>query len=116
MDIPEPIQNDLNKIGGIKTIIKCLPKNKNIEELTKIFHGLSDKYRLKILMVVNKQPVCVCVIKKILKISDSKLSYHLNILKCSGLVFSEQEGNWIIYHPTDLGKIISKFLIKNIGY
>jgi ArsR family transcriptional regulator len=114
MEIPEPIQNDLNKLGGINALIKSLPKTKTIENLTKIFHGLSDKYRLKILMIVYKQPVCVCVIKKILKISDSKLSYHLSTLKETGLVYSKQEGNWVVYYPTELGTVISKFLDKNI--
>jgi ArsR family transcriptional regulator len=114
MDIPEPIQNDLDKIGGINALIKSLPKSKTIEDLSKIFHGLSDKYRLKILMIVAIQPVCVCVIKRILKISDSKLSYHLSTLKDTGLVYSKQEGNWVVYYPTDSGKLILNFLNKNM--
>ncbi len=114
MVIPEPIKCDLDKIGGINGLVKSLPKNRKIEDISKIFQGLSDKFRLRILLIVNKQPVCVCIIKEILGISDSKLSYHLSTLKDSGLVYGEQHGNWIIYYPTELGVIISEFLQDNI--
>ncbi len=63
MEIPDPIKTDLEKIGGINSLIKSLPKSKKIENVSKIFHGLSDKFRLKILMTINKQPVCVQPIK-----------------------------------------------------
>ena len=81
MEIPEPIRCDLERIGGIDGLINSLPENEKIEYLSKIFHGLSDKFRLKILMIINTQPVCVCIIKEILGIADSKLSYHFSILK-----------------------------------
>ncbi len=113
MEIPDPIKLDLEKIGGINGLIKNLPKDNKIENLSKIFHGLSDKHRVKILMIVNKQPVCVCIMKEILNIADSKLSYHLSSLKEYGLIYGKQQGNWIIYYPTESGRIISN-LLKNI--
>ena len=39
-----------------------------------------------------------------MRISDSKLSYHLTVLKESGLIEGECRGNWIIYSLTDDGK------------
>jgi ArsR family transcriptional regulator len=53
---------------------------------------------------VLSQPLCVCVIKEVVNIADSKLSYHLNILKEQDLIFGEQQGNWIIYRITDKGR------------
>lgn len=114
LEIPEPIKYDLEKIGGIEGLINNLPKTEMIIKVSKIFHGLSDKFRVKILMIIIKQPVCVCIIKEILGISDSKLSYHLSILKDCGLIYGKQQGNWIIYYPTELGEIISEFLSGNI--
>ena len=114
MEIPECISCEIEQIGGIKGLIKSLPEDKKIKTALKIFHGLSDKYRLKILTIVNTQPVCVCIIKEILKISDSKLSYHLSTLKENGLIYSKQQGNWIIYYPTDLGKIVTEFFNNEI--
>ena len=53
---------------------------------------------------VLSQPLCVCVIKEVVNIADSKLSYHLNILKEQDLISGEQQGNWIIYSITDKGR------------
>ncbi len=114
MEIPDSIKCDLEKIGGIDGLIKNLPSFEETERVSKIFHGLSDKFRLRILMIVNAQPVCVCIIKEILGIADSKLSYHLSILKDCGLICSKQEGNWIIYYPTELGDMILEFLESNL--
>ncbi|MDD1704012.1 MAG: ArsR family transcriptional regulator [Methanoregula sp.] len=50
------------------------------------------------------QPLCVCVIKEIAGIADSKLSYHLNQLKKAELIEGEPQGSWIIYHLTWLGE------------
>jgi ArsR family transcriptional regulator len=33
--------------------------------------------------------------------ADSKLSYHLNILKKAGIIEGKQQGQWIIYNVTD---------------
>ena len=115
MEIPDPIRSDLEKIGGINGLVKSLPKDNKIKDLIKIFHGLSDKYRLKILILVNKQPICVCIMKEILKIADSKLSYHLSSLKENGLIFGKQQGNWIIYYPTKLGKMVLGLINDNIS-
>jgi ArsR family transcriptional regulator len=37
-------------------------------------------------------------------LAGSKLSYHLNILKESGLIEGKYHGNWIIYSLTVSGK------------
>jgi ArsR family transcriptional regulator len=67
------------------------------------FHALSDPVRITILHLLAVQPLCVCVIKECIGIADSKLSYHLTIMKKADLIEGKQEGNWIIYHLTDLG-------------
>ena len=46
----------------------------------------------------------LCVINRFMRISGSKLSYHLSVLKESGLIDGEYQGNWIIYSITDAGK------------
>lgn len=115
MDIPEPIQRELELLGGIKGLKKSLPHNKKIVNLKNIIHAISDQYRLKILLILNKQPVCVCIIKDIIGISDSKLSYHLSTLRDNGLIYGKQQGNWIIYYLTKKGNIITKFINENLA-
>jgi ArsR family transcriptional regulator len=65
------------------------------------YQACADPARLKILSLLMIQPLCVCVIKAVIKMADSKLSYHLNILKKAGMIEGDQQGQWIIYHITD---------------
>jgi ArsR family transcriptional regulator len=114
MEIPEPIKCDVDRCGGIPGLVKGLPKAQNFEKLSRMFRGLSDRYRLKILLILNRQPVCVCILKEILQIADSKLSYHLSTLKEQDIIYGKQEGNWIIYYPTDLGKQLSNIIDSSL--
>jgi ArsR family transcriptional regulator len=109
MEIPEPIKQDLEKMGGIEELIKSTLNQGQINKFSEIYKGLADKNRLQILLILNRQPVCVCILKEILKMTDSKLSYHLSTLKKHGLIYGKQQGNWIIYYSTDLGKKIATF-------
>ena len=113
--IPDPIKKQCESKGGMKGIKKILPGKKELEEQSQVFQALSDPLRLKIILAVVEQPLCVCLIKDILggKISDSKLSYHINKLKDAGLIVGERKSSWIIYSPTKLGeegvKVAGKF-------
>ncbi len=102
--IPEIMRGDLNAVGGVKGLCEHLPSPEYIEEISSLHHALSDPIRIKILSLLTIQPLCVCVIRECIGISGSKLTYHLNILKESGLIYNEPKGNWIMYHLTEKGK------------
>ena len=108
MEIPDPIKEQLERKGGIVEIAKSIPEDEEIEEKSRIYHALSDPIRLKILNLLIKQPLCVCLLKEVIDISDSKLSYHLSILKENGLIEGKQKASWIIYNTTELGKRYQK--------
>ena len=107
-EIPEPIQKDLDAMGGLPALEKRLPPQKTMEERGRIYQALSDPIRLRILYTIRDQPLCVCVIKACIGIADSKLSYHLTILKKAGLIEGEQKGNWIIYQITEKGLLFAQ--------
>lgn len=65
------------------------------------YQACADPVRLKILSLLMVHPLCVCVIKAVVRMADSKLSYHLNILKKAGMIEGKQQGQWIVYHITD---------------
>ncbi|WAC05283.1 MAG: metalloregulator ArsR/SmtB family transcription factor [Methanoregula sp.] len=102
--IPDSIQSDLDRIGGIKTLAARLPKDADLKAMSRVYRALSDPLRLKILYLIKDQPLCVCVIKEFIHIADSKLSYHLTILREAGLIKGEYHGNWIIYNITETGR------------
>ena len=101
--IPDPIKADCERKGGVQGIKKLLPSSKVLEKKSQVFQALSDPIRLKILLALSEQPLCVCLIKEIVKISDSKLSYHLGVLKDAKLIIGKKQGSWIIYYPTENG-------------
>jgi ArsR family transcriptional regulator len=103
-DIPVPIQNELIRKGGFKGLLSQIPDSAELLKNSRLHQALADPIRLTVMYALLSQPLCVCVIKKVVKIADSKLSYHLNILKVQDLISGEQQGNWIIYSITDRGR------------
>jgi ArsR family transcriptional regulator len=104
MPIPQEVADSLQTLGGVQGLVRRLPDAANLERAGRVHHALSEPLRLRILHALAVQPLCVCVIKEIAGIADSKLSYHLNQLKKAGLIEGEQQGSWIIYHLTPLGE------------
>ncbi|MCX7736913.1 MAG: metalloregulator ArsR/SmtB family transcription factor [Candidatus Kapabacteria bacterium] len=75
-----------------------------MEELTKIYSALSDKNRLRILILLSRKSLCVCELQAILKISVSTVSKHLSILKEAGFIIDEKDGKWVNYKINRLSK------------
>jgi ArsR family transcriptional regulator, arsenate/arsenite/antimonite-responsive transcriptional repressor len=61
------------------------------------FHALSEPLRIKVLDLLRTKELCVCDLCEVLEISQSKLSFHLKVLKEAELVRARQEGRWIYY-------------------
>jgi ArsR family transcriptional regulator len=100
LSIPQDIADSLCSCGGIEGIEKSLPPEDDLELMRDRHKACADTARLKILFLLRVRPLCVCVIKVIVSIADSRLSYHLNILKKAGMIKGEQQGNYIIYRIT----------------
>jgi len=54
--------------------------------------------------MLGRSPLCVCVIRVAMDMPDSKLSYHLGVLRSAGLVVSKKRGNFITYSLSDHGR------------
>jgi ArsR family transcriptional regulator len=102
-ELPEQIQRELDAMGGLDALARRIPPQTELDAGSRIYHALSDPIRLSILYIIKDQPLCVCVINRFMHLAGSKLSYHLNILKESGLIEGEYHGNWIIYSVTERG-------------
>lgn len=103
-ELPELIQAELDAMGGLDALAGRIPLKTKLDVRSKIYQALSDPIRLSILYIIRDQPLCVCVINRFMRLSGSKLSYHLNILKVNGLIEGEYNGNWIIYSVTERGR------------
>jgi ArsR family transcriptional regulator len=61
------------------------------------FHAFSEPLRLQIIEHLRHQELCVCDLCDVLDMPQSKLSFHLKVLKEAQLVRARQEGRWIYY-------------------
>ena len=61
------------------------------------FHALSEPLRVQILDLLRTKELCVCDLCEALEATQSKLSFHLKVLRENELVRSRQEGRWIYY-------------------
>jgi len=63
----------------------------------RLFHALSDETRLSILKRLRHGERCVCELTDVLDAAQSRLSFHLRVLKEAGLVTDRREGRWMYY-------------------
>ncbi|HEU4684400.1 MAG TPA: metalloregulator ArsR/SmtB family transcription factor [Nitrospira sp.] len=66
-----------------------------------LFHALSDETRLEILDRLRKGEQCVCELTDVLGATQSRLSFHLKVLKDAGLIRDRPEGRWMYYALND---------------
>lgn len=62
-----------------------------------LFHALSDETRLAIVQRLRGGERCVCDLTDLLDAAQSRLSFHLKVLRESGLVDCRREGRWAYY-------------------
>ena len=68
-----------------------------VKNVASLFHALSDDTRLEILEHLRDGEKCVCELTEVLKAAQSRLSFHLRVLKDVGLIRDRPEGRWMYY-------------------
>jgi ArsR family transcriptional regulator len=69
----------------------------NISRAVELFHALSDATRIGILVMLRDGERCVCELQEELDAAQSRLSFHLRVLREAGLVTDRREGRWMYY-------------------
>lgn len=69
--------------------------------LASFFKTFADPNRVKILMALEKQEMCVCDIASFLDISESAVSHQLRYLRTTKLVKNRREGTVLYYRLVD---------------
>jgi ArsR family transcriptional regulator len=69
----------------------------DLDRAARLFHALSDPTRLSILQRLRFGERCVCDLTDALAAAQSRLSFHLKVLKEAGLVSDRREGRWMYY-------------------
>jgi ArsR family transcriptional regulator len=69
----------------------------DLDRAVTLFHALSDATRLSILEMLRDGEECVCDLQDGLDAAQSRLSFHLKVLREAGLVSDRKEGRWSYY-------------------
>jgi len=81
-------------------IEEVLPVEKS-QRMAEFFSFLGDPNRLRILSLLAKQELCVCVLAESLGMSESAVSHQLRNLRAMRLVGYQKRGRKVFYHLAD---------------
>ena len=75
-----------------------------IRDLETTLKAAGDANRLRILNLLGEDPLCVCQLVAVLRLSQSTVSKHLSILRGAGLIEDERRGKWVFYRHAPLDR------------
>lgn len=68
-----------------------------MKDAIRLFSALADGNRLKILLMLREEDLCVGDIAKKLRMSQPAVSHHLFVLKSLNLVRNQRQGKQVLY-------------------
>jgi ArsR family transcriptional regulator len=78
-------------------VMRVLDHTLPADQAQLLFKVLADPVRLSVIEALGAGERCVCELTGELGLAQSKLSFHLKVMKDAGLLESRQEGRWIYY-------------------
>ena len=69
----------------------------DVPRIAQLCNALADEARVEIVARLLGGEKCVCDLTDALETGQSRLSYHLKVLKDAGLVTDRREGRWSYY-------------------
>ena len=79
-----------------------------------ITKALADANRVRVLLALKGEELCVCQITELLGLAPSTISKHLSILHQAGLIESRKSERWVYYRLPD--KTASVAIREAIGW
>lgn len=80
---------------------KLMDKFSDVEAMSDLFKAIGDPGRLKILLALDAQEMCVCDLAALLGVSESAASHQIRILRTMNLVKNRREGQVLYYRLVD---------------
>ena len=66
-------------------------------QVARWFHALSDETRVRVVEILSGGEHCVCDLQSAVGAAQSRLSFHLRVLREAGLVNDRKDGRWVHY-------------------
>lgn len=81
-----------------------------MNQLTNIFKILSDETRLRMMVLLYQEELCVCELSGILDVPQSRISQNLSKLRDLNLVVNERKEKYVFYLLKNENKILINIL------
>jgi len=85
----------------VKKIEKEFPDGNSISDASEILKVLGDPTRLRIVLALAKEELCVCDLSVIAQVSVSAVSHQLRLLRGQRLVNFQKKGKMVYYSLAD---------------
>ena len=79
------------------TTIPHLGEPLRSSEARSLLKALADPLRLQVVEALTHGERCVCELTAELNLAQSKLSFHLRVLREANLIAGRQQGRWMYY-------------------
>ena len=86
---------------AIRAARKSVADQESIVSLAETFKVLSDPSRLKIVIALSKQELCVLDIAAVLGVTESAVSHQMRLLRTLRLVKQRKDGKMVFYSLDD---------------
>ena len=91
----------------VREIKAALPGDPAVRNAAAFFGALADPSRLKILLAVSREELCVCDVSHVVGLSVSATSHQLRLLRNLGLVTHRNDGKMTYYSLTENSAVLS---------
>ncbi len=78
-------------------ILAQIPDEDAAVDIADLFSQLGDSTRVRLLSMLAMEPMCVCEMADILRMSQPAVSHHLRMLRQSGVVRFKKDGKRAFY-------------------
>lgn len=69
----------------------------DLEQARLLFKALADPVRLEVVQALGGGERCVCELTQGLGLAQSRLSFHLKVMREAGLIEAREQGRWVYY-------------------
>ncbi len=97
----------------VKAVSKLMPKETEVDKTAETFKILGDPTRLKLVLSLAKEELCVCDLSALIGVSVSAISHQLRLLRNMRIVKNRKDGKMVYYSIDDshIENIISESLV-----
>ncbi|MFY7695408.1 MAG: ArsR/SmtB family transcription factor [Cyanobium sp.] len=74
-----------------------MPQSTQTCEIPALMKALADPIRMEVVQTLAEGERCVCELTEALGVAQSRLSFHLKVMRQAGLITAREEGRWVYY-------------------